>query len=374
MRLLILDQFSDPGGAQQALVELLPAIRERGWDAAVGMPGDGPLFGQIGALGFETARIDCGPFRSGRKTPVDALRFLSGMPRLARQVRLLTKQIQADLVYVNGPRLLPAVVGMRVPVIFHSHSYIGAGIARRMAGEALRRADASVIAACRFVGEPWTRFVPREHVKVIYNGVAGPPHAFERRRGAPRIGCIGRIAPEKGQREFLRAASIIHRALPECRFTMCGAPLFSDARAERYAAQVRAEAAGLPMEFTGWVADVHRALAGLDLLLVPSTGPEATTRVILEAYAAGVPVIAFPSGGIPEVVAGLPGMLADSVEQMAALAIELLTGPEERLARMSEAAREKWRRRFTLERYRQDVLATIEGVARGSAARELTNA
>jgi len=31
MRLLILDQFSDPGGAQQALMELLPAMRERGW-------------------------------------------------------------------------------------------------------------------------------------------------------------------------------------------------------------------------------------------------------------------------------------------------------------------------------------------------------
>jgi len=31
----ILDQFSDPGGAQQALMELLPAMRERGWDAAV---------------------------------------------------------------------------------------------------------------------------------------------------------------------------------------------------------------------------------------------------------------------------------------------------------------------------------------------------
>ncbi|HEY1221585.1 MAG TPA: glycosyltransferase family 4 protein [Bryobacteraceae bacterium] len=373
MRLLILDQFSDPGGAQQALVELLPAIRERGWDAAVGMPCDGPLFGQIGALGFETARIDCGPYGSGRKSPVDALRFLSGTPRLARQVRLLVKQEQADLVYVNGPRLLPAVVGLRLPVVFHSHSYITAGLARWIAGEALHRADASVIAACRFVAEPWTRFVPRERVTVIYNGVAGPPRTVERRRAAPRIGCIGRIAPEKGQREFLRAASIIHRALPRCRFTVCGAALFSDARAQRYAAQVRAEAAVLPVEFTGWVADVHAALAGLDLLLVPSTSPaEATTRVILEAYAAGVPVIAFPAGGIPEVVAGLPGLLAETAEQMAAIAIELLTGPAERLALMSEAGKEQWHRRFTLERYHQDVLATIECAARGSAARELT--
>jgi len=374
VRLLILDQFSDPGGAQQALLELLPAVRARGWDALVGMPGDGPLFGRIAALGFETAGVDCGPYRSGRKSPMDAARFLTATPRLLRQVRLLARQSRAALVYVNGPRMLPAVVGLSVPVVFHSHNYVVGRLARWVAGEALRRADASVIAACRFAGEPWTRFVGRERVTVIYNGVAGPPRAGERRRAGPRIGCIGRIAPEKGQREFLRAASIVHRALPQCQFIVCGAPLFSDARARRYAAQVRAEAAGLPVEFSGWVADVHAALAGLDLLLVPSTVPEATPRVILEAYAAGVPVIAFPSGGIPEIVASQFGMLADSPEEMAALAIELLTSPPESLARMSAAAREEWRRRFTLDRYRQDVLATIECAARGSSARELTKA
>jgi glycosyltransferase involved in cell wall biosynthesis len=366
MRLLILDQFSDPGGAQQALLELLPAVRERGWDALVGMPGNGPLFQQIGALGFETAKVDCGPFCSGRKSPLDALRFLGGLPRLARQVRLLANRIQADLIYVNGPRLLPAVAGLRVPVVFHSHSFIPAGPSRWIAGRALRRADASVIAACRFVAEPWTRFIPRERVAVIYNGVAARPLKVARRGGPPRIGCIGRIAPEKGQREFLRVASILHRTLPECRFVVCGAPLFSDARARRYAARVRAEATGLPVEFTGWVSDVDTTLAGLDLLLVPSTGPEATTRVILEAYAAGVPVIAFPSGGIPEIA----GTLADSVEQMAALAIEILTGPAESSARISEAGREQWRRRFTLDRYRQEVLAAIERAARVA---ELTN-
>ena len=57
-------------------------------------------------------------------------------------------------------------------------------------------------------------------------------------------------------------------------------------------------------------------MAGLDLLLVPSTGPEATTRVILEAYAAGVPVIAFPSGGIPEVAGTLedPAMVQEEMQ------------------------------------------------------------
>jgi glycosyltransferase involved in cell wall biosynthesis len=202
-----------------------------------------------------------------------------------------------------------------------------------------------------------------ERVSVIYNGVVGPAlvgQAVPPARGS-HIGCIGRIAPEKGQREFLVAASLIHRALPGCRFSIYGAPLFSDAAAIQYDADVRAAAAGLPVEFQGWVTDIYTALAELDLVLVPSAPHEATTRVILEAFAAGVPVIAFRSGGIPEVVEdGRTGWLAGSAEEMARLAIELFTGDPARSAAVASAARESWAHNFTLERWHRQVLEAME--------------
>src|SRR5262249_61079487 len=125
MNLLILDQFSDPGGAQQVLLELLPGIRERGWRTTVGLPGQGELFARVQGLGFPTAQVECGPYRAGRKSAVDLLRFLVGTPRLAWQIRSLAARAQADLVYVNGPRLLPAtaMARLRQPVVFHSHSF-----------------------------------------------------------------------------------------------------------------------------------------------------------------------------------------------------------------------------------------------------------
>ena len=67
MNLLLLDQFSDPGGAQLAMLELLPAIRAAGWRATVGLPGSGNLVDAVRACGFETACITCGPFASSRK-------------------------------------------------------------------------------------------------------------------------------------------------------------------------------------------------------------------------------------------------------------------------------------------------------------------
>ncbi|HEY1493499.1 MAG TPA: glycosyltransferase family 4 protein [Candidatus Solibacter sp.] len=353
MNLLLLDQFSDLGGAQKNLLDLLPAIRDAGWRTLIGLPGEGELFEQVRALGFEAERIECGPYESGRKSTADFARFVVDTPRLARQMRRMAMRVDAGLVYLNGPRLLPAaaMASMGRPVLFHSHSYLGLGATRRMAAAAIRRMNASVVAQCEFVATPW-----RPNVSVVYNGVAGPACVTARTPG--RVGCIGRIAPEKGQREFVAAAARIHRALPECRFAIYGLPLFGDSAAERYAAQVRSEAAGLPMEFAGWVDDVYAALEHLDLLLVPSAGHEATTRVILEAFAAGVPVIAFPSGGIPEVVDhGVTGMLAKDAEEMAECAIELLTG--DRTA-MVAAARESWERRFTLERYRREMMAAME--------------
>jgi glycosyltransferase involved in cell wall biosynthesis len=199
--------------------------------------------------------------------------------------------------------------------------------------------------------------VGAEKVTVIYNGVAGseviPPRA---RAEAPHIGCIGRIAPEKGQLEFVKAAGLIHRALSGCRFSIYGAAVIANPAYER---EVRAAAKALPVGFAGWTGDVQTALSDLDLLLVPSDPFEATTRVILEAFAAGTPVIAFPSGGIPEVVEhGETGILANGAHGLADAAIALLRDEPRRMA-IAAAGRETWKRRFTLERWRNAVLNYI---------------
>jgi glycosyltransferase involved in cell wall biosynthesis len=354
MKLLVLDQFSELGGAQRCLLDLLPAIRARGWDALIGLPGSGELFARVRALGFDAEQISCGPFRSGSKSASDLVRFAVQTPRLAHEIRRLAARIGADLVYVNGPRLLPAaaLAGLDLPVVFHAHSYLQAGLVRRLAGAGLRRMRARVIGQSRFVAEPWMPYVGTERVTIVYNGVAGPERVAERSAdAAPRVGYIGRIAPEKGLIDFLSAAALIHKAVPECRFCIYGAAVISD---PTYEGSVRAAAAGLPVQFAGWVDDVYAAMAGMDVLLVPSTKVEGTTRVILEAFAAGLPVIAFRAGGIPEVIEhGVNGLLVEGIEEMAKECVGLLRDPAKRAA-ISQAGRGAWDRRFTLERY-QDV-------------------
>ena len=390
MNILFLDQFSDLGGAQRCLLDLLPAMREQGLQAHVAAPGDGELRGRAVALGAEFHAMRCGPYESGQKSIGDVARFAAELPRLALEIARLARRTRADIIYVNGPRLLPAASFSSRPMVFHCHSYLGKGYAAALAGISL--GSAQVIGSCNFVLEPLRPFVGPGQMEVVYNGVAAAgetacptllgqlngldgtsePDNLDQRVGQAvsparlpqTIGMIGRIAPEKGQLEFVQAA----RLLPHnWRFILCGAPLFSN---PRYLELVRETAAGLPIEFLGWREDVNAVLSELDLLVVPSAPIEGTTRVILEAYAAEVPVVASASGGIPEIVRdGETGFLAapGNPPRLAARIREALADPVA-LHTIARNGRRAWRERFTLVEYQRRILDILERV--GSSARK----
>ena len=369
MNILCLDQFGELGGAQRCLLDLLPAMAGQGWSVHLAAPGNGQLAERAAGCGATFDALRCGPYSAGHKTLADMAHFVAEAPRLAGEIRALVRRYGADLIYVNGPRLLPAAAlgiargGKSLPVLFHSHSLLD-GIARRIAGRSLARLRASMVAACRFVAAPLLPYSGDRGIRVVYNGVRRMAPADRTLAAGPeiRIGVIGRISPEKGQAEFLQAARLLYAAAPQCRFVICGAPLFSNPEALRYCAALEALAEDLPVEFAGWTEDVEGTLATLDLLVVPSTAVDATPRVILEAFAAGVAVVAFRAGGIPEIVEhGVTGFLVEqrSPQALASAIRDLLREPD-RLRAAAANARVKARGEFSLERYQAEMVAAIE--------------
>ena len=102
--------------------------------------------------------------------------------------------------------------------------------------------------------------------------------------------------------------------------------------------------------------------SGLDLLVVPSSTLEATTRVILEAYSAGLPVVAFPSGGIPEILhRGQTGFLTrdSTVEGLADRIVSVLHLNSAAVDLVVARARRDWAARFTLDAYRAAVCRIV---------------
>ena len=364
MRVLFLDQFSVLGGAQLCLLDVLEAANRRGWEARVALPGEGPLVARLQALHIGVDTIPCGPYRSGGKSFADAMR----LPLDVRQQRrILTGWIaegRFNLIYVNGPRLLPSAAlaaGDRVPVLFHAHNRLHQDYAARLAGWAIRRYNATVIACSKYVAAPLARYVSKGRLHMIPNGT--PDAGFrERAFGAGRswrIGQIGRISPEKGQAEFVEAAALLAPEFPGARFVICGA---QGVGAEKYLKSVSQRARGLPVEFLGWRDDIAAVLAELDLLIVPSKD-EGMGRVVVEAFSAGVPVVAFATGGIPEVITHREtGFLIGepTAEALAAQIREVIRGDADALRRIAARARRRWESSYMLAVYQRSITNLME--------------
>jgi glycosyltransferase involved in cell wall biosynthesis len=352
---LFLDQFSERGGAQIGLREILDEAVRRGWQAMAMLPGGGPLHGDCADRGIPSYELPIPFYANGRKTAWDILRYPADCLRAANAVRAAVQQFAPDLIYVNGPRPLPAAIlgAGNTSVVFHAHSSLDRRYTRAIARWCVRRGRMRVIAISEFVARPFPG------AAIVYNGVRD--HGFQPRplpSGPRTIGILGRISQEKGQLDFVETARRLWLDLPELRCAIFGAALFADAGYEQ---KVRATAAGLPIDFHGWTDKVGEALHAIDVLVVPSGPAEGATRVIMEAFSAGTPVVAYASGGIPELVRhGETGLLsgARTPESLAA-SIHLLLSDPDLMTRLSANGRREWEQRFRLERCQRELADLI---------------
>jgi glycosyltransferase involved in cell wall biosynthesis len=291
-------------------------------------------------------------YSNGHKKASEIFRFARDTLSLSAIIR----EERADIVYANGPRILPAAALGAKKLVFHAHSLVPQHSARMLADLSLRSRSATIVAACHFVAKP----LPQANLRVVYSGVSDYGGCgLARASSLPRIGLIGRISKEKGHLDFLRAARILLEKSGDCDFVICGAPLHSD---DDYLAEVGNLAKGLPVTFLGWREDIAAVLAGLSVLVVPSSGIDAAPRVVMEAFSAGVPVVAYPSGGIVELIDHQRNGLLTShatPEALAAGLSKIIADPAKR-NRLGECGRATYLARFTLERYRREILEVLE--------------
>jgi glycosyltransferase involved in cell wall biosynthesis len=358
----MVDQYGETGGAQKCLLDLLAGWR--GSDPViVAAPAAGPLAESVRRIGFDTHAIPSGPYTEGRKSAADWLRFPLDVRRQREILRAIVREREIDLVYVNGPRVLAgAALAARglCPLVFHMHNRLHRRSELAVARWALAQGSSVVAACCRHVAQS----LPELDAVVIPNGV---PDAGHRRHRAPagtwQIGMVGRISPDKGHLLLLEAVRQLTAQGHRISLTIAGSSLYSPAA---YAAQVREQAAGLPVRFTGWIDGVGDMLGGFDLLAVPSTAEPGLPRVVLEAFSAGLPVVALPTGGIPEAIRdGATGFLANAVtaEALAAKLRDAIATPPEVLSNVARTARSEWDYKWNVDRWRRDVMALMETTA-----------
>ncbi len=218
--------------------------------------------------------------------------------------------------------------------------------------------------------------LPRSKLVPIENGLSLPEPSGQSKKairlalGFPDdrylIAIVGRFSTQKNHLGFLEALETVALSHPEVLVFFAGEGELE----EKIRHEVLCRGLSDHVCFLGLRRDIPRILEALDLLALPSLW-EGLPNVMLEAMAAGVPVVATRVGGVPDVLAdGETGILCEpSVPSIAAGLLRALDHPDE-AARMAKAARDLIRERFDINNTARRYTGFYRTLARDQDLRE----
>jgi len=291
--LLVVDCLKT-GGAERQVVELAVALRRKGYEVAVACSVAGELSDVLREAGI----------------PVHPLRSRLVKRRLsvayAWRLRRLLRRERFDLVhahiYASTAAAALATLGTGVPLVITEHTEATwQGRRARWISRWIYRQTKHIIAVSTPIER---RLIERDGlspdlITVIPNAVVPASEVRPDVQPAlpigPLVGVVARLKPEKGVANFLKAAARVSPLFPEAHFVIAG-----DGPLRQELADL-AEDLGLKsrVHFLGFRSDASALMESMDVLVVPSL-TEGSPLVILEAMAAGLPVVASAVGGIPD--------------------------------------------------------------------------
>ena len=357
--ILYLDSGSGIGGGQRSLLLLLKHLDATRFRSFLGCLGDSMLAAAARKAGHPVIPLDL-PKQHDKGDKVRRFTF-DDITRDLLQLKVIFQLLwvleekQIDLIHANS--LAAGLIGgiaaklYGVPIVMHKRYATAYGVLDRLCEKLLDRVIL-VSEATRWA------FAPHSKQTLIYNGVElsalRPPLSPPRWRGgktlradlnldpdALLIGIVTRITPEKGIHLLIEATAKL-KASPYIQLLVVGGPYFPKDAEYIDSLKVQAEKLGIAdrVIFTGFLEDTGAILSLLDVVLLASTIPEACPRTIIEAMAAGVPVIATPLGGSKELVTPETGILVPAEDADAfAAAITQLAEDNERRKQMGKACR-----------------------------------
>lgn len=354
-RVLFVNHGAIIGGAETNLLSILKHAPTGDFEpVGVLLPNDGPLRTEVRKLGIDVGRISYHAFNW--RNP---FRYAQTMAQLVSWIR----HTRPAAIHLNHQWLVSHVVQAgiitRTPVVCHTRNYLDAGFV----GSQRRWLDRSqaIVAESQITQQRALALgLPQERVRLIYNGIDldrfGTLSSTNKdRRQYPVVGFSGRIVPEKGPEDLIRAMPFILERVPTARLCFLGQDQESGAYVEQLKSIVTQLGIEQSVAFLGFRPDIENVLKDFDVLAVPSrpTMPEGLPLSAIEGLAAGCIVVATPNSGIPEAIRdGETGFLAEP-ENPLALAqaiIRALTMPPQERTHIRHNGRKLMQERFSIER------------------------
>jgi glycosyltransferase involved in cell wall biosynthesis len=301
----------------------------------------------------------------------------------------ILRQVRPHVVHTHLSVLryaLPGLCWRRIPVVVHTmhnmaeHEADGIG---RMVQWLAFRGLVLPVAISREVAASFQRVYRLECKTVVpncipvddYRRLPAARALWRKREGlepdAIVFACVGRLEPQKNPLLLLQSFAALND--PRTRLILCGDGSLS----EPLAAYTKANGLEGRVRFLGKRNDIPECLAASDVFVLSSNW-EGNPLAVMEAMAAGLPVISTAVGGVPELVqSGTHGLLAPAGDCAAFTnAMRVLADDPSTRAAMASAARARATADFALERmahgymslYRSALAASSAAVSAASAA------
>ncbi len=340
-RVLLLFEYATLNGGEQSLLALLPGLISQGYAFHALAPSVGPLAEALAKLDIEVSPL-------GTRSPDPG----NSQDAMRARIRAALDRVKPDLVHANslsmGRFAGPDSAAASVPSISHLRDII------RLSGQAVadlnrhtrllavsgatrdHHVEQGIDAAKTFVaynGVDLARFQPRPATGWLH-------HELGIARDAILIGTIGQLVLRKGHDVLAAAAHFLANTSPRLDYVLIGECSSTKAEAREHEAQLRAGFSGGPLagraHFLGVRSDVDQILPELTLLVHPAR-QEPLGRVLLEAAATGIPVVATDVGGTREIFS-LDAAVLVAPNDPAALAIAMRTLLDNAALREKQAA------------------------------------
>lgn len=283
----------DVGGVETGTVDLARYLVSRG-HKAVTISSGGRLARELDAIGSRHYNLPV-----GKKSLVNIIRMVGSVMDVIRR---------EDIDIVHARSRVPALIAFFAckatgrTFITTAHGYYK----KHLMSESMSWGKFVIVASNIMAKHMVHNFgVPPERIRFIPRGVDIAKFKFRdpisRRSKEFVIGMVSRITPLKGHMDFIRAVSILRHKIPQLRAVIVGeAP--KDKYKEDLELLIRRLGLGSTIRFLPATHDVPSIMNDLDVLVSATITPEAFGRVIIEAHAAGVPVVTTRVGGIVDIV------------------------------------------------------------------------
>jgi len=385
VRALFLDTNDAMGGVVRVHLILLETIDRERFEPTLACLGRGAIF----PLFQEIPDIDVLPLEIGTKSANRCSGVMAALANIASLLpfggaacRLIRycRTHAVDVVYTSDKKRALALACMlnratRIPFVCHAHARC---VDSRVTRCAFDRASV-VIANSSYTKQTIidAACCTADRIRVVPNGVSPGlfhpgPSLFRAELGIDDnrvlIGNVGRLAPDKCQEEFLRAAALVAAKHPEAAFLIVGDDsIFDDNRDYGLFLKELTNELGLSdsVWFAGFQADMPAVYNALDVV-VDSCWCEGFGMVVIEAMACGKAVIGTDAGGIPDIIThGHDGFLFPprDVAAMERLMSDLVESPRLRQT-VGQRGHETVLSRFTAEAQTH----AIEGILMECAA------